>query len=29
LLHAWGLFANTCIQPREPTWHLNSYLEES
>ena len=29
LLYAWGLFANTSIQPREPTRHLNSYLEES
>ena len=24
-----GLFAYTCIQPREPKRHLNSYLEES
>ena len=26
---AWGLFANTSIQPREPTRHLNPYLGES
>ena len=24
-----GLFAHTCIQPREPERRLNSYLEES
>ena len=29
LTYAWGLFAHTCIQPREPKRHLNSYLEES
>ena len=28
-IYAWGLFVNTCIQPREPKRHLNSYLEES
>jgi len=29
LIYAWGLFDHTRIQPREPTRHLNSYLEES
>ena len=28
LLYAWGLFAHTCIQPRESQRHHNFYLED-
>ena len=29
LIYCLGLLTNTCIQPREPTRHLNPYLGES